>query len=233
MRKLFISIFAFIAAVVSANAQGYIAGSVSLGGGFERNVLRPGYSSEGSYYSWGNFSFGIAPDFGWQFSDKITVGARLHISNQVDLFKDKSPLVKEKTKKDYFVIDLNPYFRYGLGSFGKFHFFAEAGAEIGLNIENCKVRNTDNGDMKQNIKAGVGPNWALDFGTGFLFDINDRLSLVANVTVLQIVGAPLMVALGPDNLNERYEYEGSRVACSFQLTNNASLGFIYKLDFKK
>lgn len=99
MKKLIITLFAILAMTFSAKAQLYVGGSVGLG------VVSVSGTS--------NSSWSLAPEVGYNFSEKIAAGASLELQG--------SPVSWT----------VNPYFRWKFAKVGKATFLSDFMASIG------------------------------------------------------------------------------------------------------
>ena len=100
MKKVFASFIVLAALSLSANAQWYIGGGM----GFDLN------SNDGSTHA----MFNIAPEGGYNFSDRMAAGLAVPITFSTETS-----------------VNLTPYFRYKFVKFGPVSLFADAYAEFG------------------------------------------------------------------------------------------------------
>lgn len=126
MKKIFLTI-ALVAMTFSAKAQLFVGGEIGLStvGGSTKTT----YNGETmTAKNGGNTTISIAPELGYQFSEKFLVGASLGVNPTITKTYTGENTVTKTTTVGW---SINPYARYRLAALGKFGVWAQGGLSIG------------------------------------------------------------------------------------------------------
>lgn len=106
MKKIILTLFALATFATCASAQLYVGGSAN----FSINAYNGGTS----------VGFGLSPEVGYMFNDKIGVGGYLNLG------------INGSSGSTAFGMRLAPYFRYAFAQVGKVKFFGDAIVPLGV-----------------------------------------------------------------------------------------------------
>lgn len=125
MKKIFLTI-ALVAMTFSANAQLFVGGEIGLNttGGNTKKTINNETSTQ---KKGGLTSIIIAPEIGYQFSEKFLVGASLGVIPTINKTYTGENTVTTTTTVDW---SINPYARYRLAAIGNFGVWAQGGLSI-------------------------------------------------------------------------------------------------------
>lgn len=128
MKKIFLTV-ALVAMTFSANAQLFVGGEIGLNtiGG---NTKVTSNNETQTQKSNGLTTFTIAPELGYQFSEKFLVGASLGVTPIINRTYTGENTVTKTTTVSW---SINPYARYRLAALGNFGVWAQGGLSIGGN----------------------------------------------------------------------------------------------------
>ena len=144
MKKIIITIAALAAFALSASAQWYVGGTAGLSINAPKNESTV-------------FGLTIAPEGGYAFNDKMSVGAMIELtSSSADKISDTN-------------FRVSPYFRYTFLQVGALNFFADGILSIGS--ETIKNSEYD--------KSASGTAWGINIAPGFRINAIGNLDIVS------------------------------------------------------
>lgn len=176
MKKIVLTMVAACAAL-TMNAQMYVGGSL----GFSSDTDKKNPAAEKTVTI-----FNLNPEFGMALDEKMGVGIQLGFGLENKKTEDKTATPVTSTKTNATTIQIKPYLRYQVLTFGKANIFVDGGVDFGMKKEK---------DMKPSMDLGL-------FVTpGFAFNINETWSIVAKMNdmfafgyhkdaVADVAGAP-------------------------------------------
>ena len=158
MKKLFIAL-AFLAVSMMANAQFFVAGSISANHSSSKTVY---VNHETDYYPIHN-GFSVTPAFGYMIPGK-TYGFGLGLGYAYSS-------VKEGLYKDFTnTFDFGPFFRYAYARFDKITVYVDAKMPISISQANTKIGDVVNeGNNTLAIGGRLIPGLTYKFNNHILF----------------------------------------------------------------
>lgn len=126
MKKIFLTI-ALAAMTFSANAQFFVGGEIGLSttGGNTKATFN---GQTQTVKNGGVTTITIAPELGYQFSEKFLVGASLGVAPTINTTYTVDNTATKTTTVSWLI---NPYARYRLAALGNFGVWAQGGLTIG------------------------------------------------------------------------------------------------------
>jgi hypothetical protein len=167
MKKVILVMVIALTGLVSVNAQYYVGGS--LGFNSSSNKLKEGNKNTST-------SFTIAPEFGYNLSDKIDLGISLgFINTQMDEYS-------RELKQN--IWEIAPYVRYSILQYGKFSILAKAELAIAggkIDITYKEYAYEENNDYNQKYTHfGIGIRPILTYS------LSDKIVLLSELNFFNI-----------------------------------------------
>lgn len=142
MKKIILTLFALATFATCASAQVYVGGSAN----FSINAANGGT----------RVGFGLSPEAGYMFNDKIGVGGALNIG------------INGGSGSTAFNMNIAPYFRYVFGQVGKVKFFGDAIVPLGF----------------ESTSGFTGFAWGIDLAPGIMVNLGGKWDLVSHIITL-------------------------------------------------
>lgn len=165
MKKIMMTLAA-VCVAATMNAQAYIGGSL----GFSSAKSNNGAVGVAATSETTTTGFSIAPEIGYKLDDKMSVGIALgfgSLKNKVEAVgAAATPGATTSVETTTTTIELKPYLRYQVLTFGKANIFVDGGLDFGMATAK---------DYKPAMNIGL-------FVTpGIAFDVNEKWSIVAKL----------------------------------------------------
>ena len=162
MKKIMMTLAA-VCVAATMNAQYYVGGSL----GYTSNKTNNGTIGVAATQETTTNVFAIAPEFGMSIDDKLGFGIVFGFGTgktTVDYVGTAAGTPSVSAKNS--TVDIKPYLRYQVLTFGKANIFVDGGVDLGFSKTE---------DMKPAMDLGL-------FVTpGVAFDVNDKWSIVAKL----------------------------------------------------
>lgn len=186
MKKLLFTL-AFVATVVAAQAQLFVAGSIGFDktSGNSEFITTIGNEVQDPVIDYADrtTSFVIAPAVGYMFSDVMGFGAT--IGYETSTLKSCTDVEKKEFGNKYNVqtFGIQPFFRYVFGDFGNIKLYADAKLPIAFHTEKATYKDEDTTIEEKGPKGfGIG----LYVVPAFTYQFNEHISINAELGLLSL-----------------------------------------------
>jgi len=142
MKKIILMTFVAMTSL-TVYAQSYIGGSIGFG---VSNTQIAGKIRNGGTTT---TTFGIAPEFGYNFNEKVAVGMSVGAQNTSVMRRDNIT-----------DISVDPYFRYKVGKAGPFTFFGDVVAEWESTITGGESSSSYGIGLRPGVSVDLSKNWS-------------------------------------------------------------------------
>ena len=208
MKKLFIAL-AFLAVSMMANAQFFVAGSISANHSSSKTVY---VNYETDYYPIHN-GFSITPAFGYMIPGK-SYGFGLGLGYSYAAIKDKSGVMT--VSKEYSnTFDFGPFFRYAYARFDKITLYVDA--KIPVSITDVNVRR---GKVVEDVNKSFAIGGRLIPGLTYRF--NNHILFTTEIGLLSINCMHTRVTSPSGTVNKTNEFK-----LGANTRQTAAFGFVY------
>jgi len=218
MKKTISSIIITLFGLISANAQYYIGGSLSLNVS-SQSVEQMNNKSNPSY------SFSLSPEIGYSLNEKMDIGLLFSIGtssskiSSIGLNPDGYWIgfTNDSNTKSF---QISPYFRYSFVKWKRFNLLGSINAQL----SSAKIKSEDSSFWESSSESKQ-TSWGVTIHPVLIYDLSDRWALISHLNFFRFGFSQVKT--------ETDTPPATSIETGFNLgidTNNVipAIGFIYK-----